>query len=318
MDLKLAMSKLLKNAVVAFLKAFSHIPFWFLYGLSDFFYVIIFYVVEYRKKVIYTNLRNAFPEKSEKEIDQIARKFYSHFCDMSLESIKMHSLSSKQLKKRLSYSGFEKINQYFEEGKSIIVLGMHYNNWEWNASLQEYVKHQLMMIYNPVRNNQEMERFMLNMRERFGGKSVPVHLSARTALQFDRAERPGVLWLAADQTSFQTSKFWTTFMNQETAFFEGPDKIAVKTNQPVFFIHFQKKKRGHYHTEITELFPEPGKEKPETILMTYIEMCERIIKKEPQYWLWSHRRWKHKRNEETPLLERPDVLKFIPQKYQSY
>lgn len=311
------MSKIFKNAVVALLKAFSYLPFWMIYGLSDFFYVIVYHVVGYRKKVVFTNLKKSFPEKSNREFRQIAREFYRHFCDISLESIKLHSISYKELDKRISLTGHEKLNAYFEQGKSIIILGMHYNNWEWNSSIQRFLKHQLTMIYNPVRNNHEMERFILNMRERFGGQSVPVNLSARTAIQFDKDKKPGILWLAADQTPFQTSKFWTTFFNQETPFFQGPDKIAVKTNQPVFFVHFQKKSRGRYHTRITELFPEPAKEKPETILMTYIELIERIIKNEPSYWLWSHRRWKHKRSEETPLLERQDVSQYIPEKYRS-
>ncbi len=311
------MSKILKRAVVAFLKAFSYLPFWVIYGLSDFFYIIVYHAVGYRKKVIFNNLRNSFPEKDEHEIKAIARKFYSHFCDMSLESIKLHSVSNKELDKRLTFTGLDKINDYFDQGKSVIVLGMHYNNWEWNSSIQRYAKHQLTMIFNPVRNNHEMERFILDMRERFGGQSVPVNLSARTAIQFDKDKKPGILWLAADQTPFQTSKFWTTFLNQETPFFQGPDKIAVKTNQPVFFLHFQKLKRGRYHTQITELFSEPKNEKPETILMAYIEMVEKIIKKEPQYWLWSHRRWKHTRLEGTPLLDRIDVSEHIPEMYKS-
>lgn len=311
------MNRIHKRAVVAFLKAFSYLPFWIIYGLSDFFYTIVYHVIGYRKKVVYTNLRKSFPNKSEAEIKDIAKKFFRHFCDMSLESIKLHSISNKQLDKRISFSGLDKVKEYYNKGKSVIIFGMHYNNWEWNASSQRFADHQLMMIYNPVRNNMEMERFVLNMRERFGGKSVPVHQSARVAMQFDRDKKPGALWLAADQTPFQTSKFWTTFLNQETGFFQGPDKIAVKTNQPVFFGHFQKKSRGQYHTDFIELFPEPSKETPETILMTYIEMVERTIKKEPQYWLWSHRRWKHKRLDDTPLLDRMDVSKHIPEKYKS-
>ena len=309
-------NKFFKNATVAFLKAFSHLPFWFIYGLSDFLYLIIFHLAGYRKKVVYGNLRNSFPEKSEEEIKEIAQKFYHHFCDISLESIKLHSISEKELDKRITFSGVEKTHEYFEQGKSIIVLGMHYNNWEWNASGQRFVKHQTKMIYNPVRNNVEMERFILNMRERFGAHSVPVHLSARTAIKFDKDERPGALWLAADQTPFQTSKFWTTFLNQETPFFQGPDKIAVKTNQPVFFVHFEKLRRGRYQTHFIELFSEPAKETSETILLTYIEMAERIIRKTPQYWLWSHRRWKHSRLEGTLLIERKDVSKFIPEAYK--
>lgn len=298
------MGKLFKRLVVLFLKAFSHLPFWILYLKSDVFYFLIFHVVGYRKKVVYENLRNSFPEKSEKEIDQIARKYYHHLCDLGLEAIKLHSISEKELDKRVTVKGMEKLEDYFKQKKSIILLGMHYNNWEWGASLQRLASHQLLMIYNPVRNNLEMERFILDMRERFGGQSVPVHKSARSAIQFDKTDRPGILWLAADQSSFQTSQFWTVFLNQETPFFSGPEKIAYKTNQPVFFLHAKKIARGKYEFEVIELFSEPGKEKPEDILLTYINKMEEIIQETPQYWLWSHRRWKHKRSEDVELIER--------------
>ncbi len=298
------MKKFLNVSVVAFLKAFARLPFPVIYLISDFFYFMLFHVIKYRKNVVYTNLRNSFPEKSEKEIDRIARQYFRHFCDMGLEAIKLYRMTDKQLDERISVKGLEKANEYFNKGISIILLGMHYNNWEWSASLQRIAKHQLLMIYNPVRNNPEMERFVLDMRERFGGKSVPVNLSARTAIQFGQGGRPGCLWLAADQTPFQTSQFWTMFLNQETPFFSGPEKIAIKTNQPVFFHHTKKLGRGKYEVNFIELFPEPAKETGETILLSYIDKIESIIRETPQYWLWSHRRWKHKRPENIQLIPR--------------
>ena len=298
------MGKFFRNLIVLFLKAFSHLPFSVLYLLSDFFFVILFHVVGYRKKVVYTNLRNSFPEKTEQEIDAIARKYYHHLCDMGLEAIKLHSISHEELDKRITVNGLETLEAYFRRQKSVILLGMHYNNWEWSASLQRLASHQLLMIYNPVRNNFEMERFILGMRERFGGLSVPVHKSARTAIQFDKTGRPGILWLAADQTPFQTSKFWTLFLNQETPFFSGPEKIAYKTNQPVFFHHTKKLARGKYEVNLIELFPEPEKENPEDILLTYIDTMEQIIKETPEYWLWSHRRWKHSRPDDVQMIDR--------------
>lgn len=298
------MTKILNNSLVVLLKAFAQLPFGAIYLISDFLYLVLFYVVGYRKRVVYTNLRKSFPEKTEAEIDHIARQFYRHFCDLTLEAIKLYRMTDAQLDERITVKGLEKANAYCLEGKSIILLGMHYNNWEWSASLQRIAKHQLLMIYNPVRDNQEMERFILDMRERFGGISVPVNHSARTAIQFGKGGRPGCLWLAADQTPAPTTQFWTTFLNQETPFFSGPEKIAVKTNQPVFFHHTRKTGRGKYEVNFIELFAEPSKESGETILMKYVETMENIIRETPQYWLWSHRRWKHQRPEHTPLIPR--------------
>lgn len=298
------MKKIINQVTIIFLKAISYLPFSVLFALSDLMYVVLFHVVGYRKKVVYTNLRNSFPEKSDQEIDAIARKFYHHLCDIGLEGIKLHSLSEEELDKRITLNGLKETEEYFRQKKSIILLGMHYNNWEWSASLQRLSSHQLFMVYNPVRNNKEMERFILSMRERFGAISIPVHKSARTAIQFDKTEHPGCIWLGADQTPAPNTRFWTLFLNQETPFFSGPEKIATKTNQPVFLHYVRKVSRGQYEVNFIELFPEPAKEKPDNILLTYIDRMESIIRETPEYWLWSHRRWKHQRPEGIELIER--------------
>lgn len=289
---------------IALFKALSRLPEWALYLLADFGYIILFRLMKYRKKVVYGNLRNSFPEKSEKEIDNIAHTFYHHLADMVVEGLMLYRMPQKKLEDRLKVNGMEICEDYFKQGRGVIVLGMHYNNWEWNAALQLKSSHQLLMIYNPVRRNKGFERLLLDMRERFGGMSVPVHLSARKAIEFNNTSRPGILWLAADQTPDKTAKFWTTFLNQETPFFSGPEKIAIKTNQPIVFLHTKKIARGKYESNVSLLFDQPAQESPEHILLTYAEKVERIIRDEPAYWLWSHRRWKHSRPENIPLVPR--------------
>lgn len=298
------MLKFLKLAGVSLLKAFAHLPFWIIYRISDFLYFVIYYLVGYRKKIVFSNLKKSFPEKSDIEINKIAKRFYRHFCDMTLESVKLYRMTDKQLDERLIVKGIVDTNKYAKKGQSIILWGMHYNNWEWSASLQRSSLHQLLMIYNPVRNNIEMERHILNMRGKFGGMSVPVHQSARAAIQFDQGKRPGCLWLAADQAAFQTSQFWTIFLNQETPFFSGPEKIAKKTNHPIFFHHTRKLSRGHYEVTMTELISEPAKLSGNEILLKYVDVVEKAIQEAPEYWLWSHRRWKHIRPDETELTPR--------------
>lgn len=297
--------KINSDKLIVFLfKAFSRLPEWALYGLADLGYLILFKTMKYRKKVVYSNLRKSFPEKSEKEIDRIARKYYHHLAEMVVEGIMLYRMPQKKLEDRLKVNGMEICEEYFKQGKGVIVLGMHYNNWEWNAALQLKSSHQLLMIYNPVRKNKEFERLILDMRERFGGMSVPVHLSARKAIEFNNTSRPGILWLAADQTPDRNEKFWTTFLNQETPFFSGPEKIAIKTNQPIVFLHTRKISRGRYESNVSLLFDQPAKETPEHILLSYAEAVERVIREEPAYWLWSHRRWKHLRPDGIPLVNR--------------
>lgn len=296
--------KTLNKLLAGFLILISHLPFWIIYGLSDFFYLLVRYVIKYRKKVILENLSYAFPEKPDDEIRTIAGKFYRHFCDLTLETIKLYSLSEKQVKKRIQYKGLEKIHTYFKEGKSIIVLAMHHNNWEWCSSVQLYLEHTVLMIYNPIRGNQAFEKFLLHSREKWGGICVPVHKSARTTFEFNRKGKPTALWLAADQTPKKTSHFWTIFLNREAPFFSGPEKIAKKTNQPVIFHRTKKVKRGYYEVEFSTLFENPAEVNEKDILLGYIKKMEEVIQQEPEFYLWSHRRWKHKRPEEINLTER--------------
>ena len=290
--------------IVALFKAFAHLPGWFLYLLADLGYLILFRLMKYRRNVVYTNLKNSFPEKTEEDIDRITRRFYHHLADMVVEGLMLYRMTEKDIEKRLIVNGMDICEEYFRQGRGVIVLGMHYNNWEWNAALQLKSSHQLLMIYNPVRKNKNFERLILDMRERFGGMSVPVHLSARKAIEFNNSNRPGALWLAADQTPDRNAKFWTTFLNQETPFFSGPEKIAIKTNQPIVFLHTRKLARGKYESNVSLLFDKPAQETSENILLSYIDKLEEIISNEPEYWLWSHRRWKHKRPEDVELIER--------------
>ena len=283
--------------LVALLKGISFLPFWIIYGLSDFMYIVLKGVVKYRKKVIVENLTHAFPNKTEQEIKQITNRFYRHFCDFSLETIKMYSMSEKQLDKRFSVRDMDKMNQIAEEGKSVITLGMHYSNWEWASSIQSKALHKILMVYNPVRGNQAMERFLLHSREKWGGESVQVHKSARVLFEYIKKGEPGALWLAADQTPPANSPFWALFLNREAPFFNGPEKLAKKTNQPVVFIYVRKIKRGYYEAIPSVLIEDPSKLESKEIMLRYIQKMEEVIHAEPEYYLWSHRRWKHTRPE---------------------
>ena len=286
---------MLDRFVVVLCKLTARLPFWVIYGMSDIFYVILYHIVRYRRNVVHKNLTLSFPEKSPEEIRKITKKFYHHLSDLGLETIKYHHMSEKEIDARLKIHNPEIFEEYYQRGQSVILLGMHHNNWEWCGSMQRFIKAQFSVVYNPVRKNKALERFILDNRERFGAKSVPVNLSAKAALEFNKAARPGVLILVGDQTPGLTAQFWTTFLNQETSFFAGPMKISVKTNQPVFFQHTRKTGRSRYEVFYHKLFENPAEADPDEILMAYINKMEEIIQAEPEYWLWSHRRWKHTR-----------------------
>jgi len=210
-------------------------------------------------------------------------------------------MTEKQINDRLKINDLNIYEDYCNDGKSIIVMGMHHNNWEWSGFMQRFIKAQFLVVYNPAKKNKRVERFILDTRERFGTISVPVNEAVRTVLSYSSQKTSWSLMLAADQTAPSYSQFWTNFLNQETAFFIVPAKIAIKTNQPVIMHHTQKIGRSRYEVFHYKLIENPADYTPEEIMMVYVKKLEEIIRAEPEYWLWSHRRWKHKRPENCEL-----------------
>lgn len=293
----------LNQMVVSILKGSSHLPFFVLYGLSDFLYIIVRFVFRYRKKVIVANLKHSFPEKSGGEIARIVREFYRHFCDVLVESIKIYSISKKELEKRIQFKNIALFDGYYDQGKSAIIVGMHFNNWEWCSLMQDKLKHHLIALYNPIRGNKSFEDFLLKYRCRYHSDLVPVHKSSRAIIDFTKSEAPQILWLLADQSPHSNAKFWIRFLNQETAFFSGPEKIASRSGQPIVFEHVKKIGRGRYEVYHYPVFETYYGVEPKDILIRYARKMEEIIRENPEYYLWSHRRWKHKRPENLPLLD---------------
>ena len=289
--------KLLNRTLVLLLTAVSYLPFWVLYRFSDLFYFFLRYIIKYRKKVITENLKFAFPEKSHKEITNIRNRFYRHFCDLIFESVKLHSINEKEIAKRILIKGTEIPNSLYNSGRSLVGLTIHHNNWEWSGIAQSKLKHLILPVYNPVRGNSALENFLVHNRERWGSKCIPVHKTLQFTTDYQSKGVLTGLYLIADQTPPANSKFWTVFLNREAPFFSGPEKIAAKYNQPVFFLHIKKTGRGKYSFELELLFENPKEVEPKEILLAYIRKAEEIIKNEPEYYLWSHRRWKHKRPE---------------------
>jgi len=294
--------RIVNRSLVILLILISYLPFWIIYGISDLLFLIIRYIVGYRKKVILDNLAKCFPSKSMDERKRIMSKFYRHFCDFALESVKMYSMNPRQMAKRITVKGTDVLNNFADQGKSVIVLGMHYNNWEWGSFLQTHLKHQVLMVYNSIRGNAAMEKFILHSREKWGGESIPMYRSVRAIMEYMRKGKPAILWLAADQTPPPTTPFWTIFLNRETPFFSGPEKIGIKTNQPIVFLYVKKLERGKYEANFSTLAEEPNKLQPNEILLRYSHKMEEIIVKEPEYYLWSHRRWKYTRPENVELI----------------
>lgn len=277
-----------------FIRPLSFLPAFVLYSLSTFTYLVLYHVIVYRKKVVFANLKNAFPEKSESEIENIARLYYRHLCDLIVESIMMFQMSEKEVIKRFQVSNPELLDGIYKQGKSVIIVSAHYNNWEMAAlSPGLQLMHTFVSIYTPIKNK-FMDQKIRESRSRYGS---PVVAKKEVDAFFDTMKDELIAPLfAADQSPSNPQKaYWTTFMNQDTPVAYGPEKYAMKYNFPVVFAYIRKLKRGHYEATVEMICENPAETKHGEITEKHVRILENEIHEAPQYWLWSHRRWKHKR-----------------------
>lgn len=278
-----------------FIYILSLMPFRLLYALSDAFYFLLFHVLGYRKNVVYNNLRNSFPNKSEKEIDQIAKDFYKYLCDLFLETFKTLTISKKAMLKRCSIEDktLELFNRIAADDKSSILVLGHYGNWEWAGNTFSILcKQQLYVIYHPLRNKY-FDGLVYRMRTRFGTKLIPMKETFRQMLG-SRKDLSMTAFIA-DQTPSPSNAYWTKFLNQDTPVFRGTELIATKIGYPVIYATVKRVKRGYYKIYAEELITDPKKTSEGEISELHTKRLEKDIINDPVIWLWSHRRWKHKK-----------------------
>ena len=266
-----------------------------LYIFSDFLYLVLYYVVSYRRNVVATNLKNSFPEKTDKELKIIEKKFYRHLSDILIETFKSTHMTRANQKKRFTYSNLEIIDKLREEKRDIIAIMGHYNNWEWPTLLPYYLKYKTIIIYKPLQNKY-FNRFINNHRSEHGIVLTPTSQVIREIINCRKNDINTVSVFISDQIPSKGDiKYWTTFLNQDTAVFTGAGKIASKYDMAVVFFHVQKVKRGYYNLNIELLFDHTEGLSEEVITEKHVRRLEEIIKEKPEYWIWSHRRWKHKK-----------------------
>ena len=284
------------------LKPLSWLPLKLLYVLSDFLYLVLYKGFKYRQKVVRNNLVNSFPGKSIDEIIKIEQKFYSHFCDLIVESIRLFSISEKELGQRCKILNPEILDQFYDRGKSLIIVAGHYNNWEMTAAIMgTQVKHQMIGIYTPM-SNKFFDRKFLKSRERFGLKMVANKL-VKEGFEGNK-ERLTATLFATDQSPTHSKRVhWTSFLNQFTAVFLGAERFAREYDFPVLYGHVNKIRRGYYETEVVVLENDPIQTPEGEITEIHTSRLEKQIKRTPQYWLWTHKRWKRKMKESDKLYQ---------------
>jgi KDO2-lipid IV(A) lauroyltransferase len=294
------MKNTLAKMGVLILKLLGHTPFWLLYFCADIIYLICYYLIVYRKKTVIQNLKNSFPEKSDREIKTITIAFYRHFADLVVETIKAFQISEESLRQRFRFKNPEVLNELYDQGKSVALLSGHYGNWEWTIALPKIIKHQVNVIYRPIQD-ETFDRYMKQVRSRFGMFMMPARISGRTMLELEKTGQLSATYYLTDQTALKDTDYWMMFLNQETAVFPGAEKVASRFKQAVVFMDIQKVSRGHYEVEFTKLFDDASQTRTYEVTKAHTHFLEEIIRKRPELWLWSHKRWKHTRPENISL-----------------
>ena len=305
--------KLLYYIVFAVWYVFSLLPLRRHYVLSDLLFWLLYGVVGYRKAVIRKNLRESFPEKSEEELRKIARGYYHFFCDYIVETIKMMTISKENIRRRLTFKGTELVDEIVESGQSCAVYLGHLCNWEWVTSLPLWVtpKAQCGQIYHPL-ENKEFDRLFLYSRQRFGATCIAMQDTLREIVNYRSKNQPVVIGYISDQVPFWTNiHHWVDFLHHDTPVLTGTERIVRKVNHAVFFLDVHRVRRGYYEAEFKLITREPQKMDEFEITDIYFKLLEESIRRAPEFWLWSHNRWKRTREE---FNERFDVVngKVIP------
>lgn len=271
----------------------SILPFKLFYIFSDVVCFFVFYVARYRRKTVRANLELVFPKKSEREIKEIRRKFYRHMVDMFLEMIKSISISDEELKKRFAFTNIEEIQKIRDMDKSIILACGHYASYEWMNALQLYgLDYGGYGVYKKIKNP-FFDKLAKDIRGKYQGTLIPTVEATKTITRNENQGVLGVYAMVADQSPRRgRDRTWTEFMGIKVPVFTGTEKLSKSLDMAVVFLHVEKVKRGFYSATFKTLSYEPKKEPQDKITKTYLEELEKQIKAEPEYYLWTHKRWK--------------------------
>lgn len=280
--------------VYPFLWLISILPFRLLYAFSDFVYLFVFRIFGYRKKTVKENLRLVFPDKSKEEINRITKVFYHHLCDMIVESIKSMTISEAEMKKRFTFTNIDVIKAIEEQNKSIILMCAHYGSWEWIFILQTYVKYRGNAVYKRLANKY-FDRLVKRIRAKYNSYLITTKETVPTLIDL---KRKGVLTIngfVSDQSPKPSKAFhWNEFMGLKVPVYTGAEMLAKKLDMAVVFFKVKKLKRGYYETTFETITLNPKEYENYEITDIFLKLVEQQIYEAPEYYLWTHKRWKHR------------------------
>ena len=271
----------------------SILPHRMFYGFSDFVFFLIYHVIGYRKEIVRANLELVFPEKSEDEIKSIQKKFYKHMCDMFLEMVKTMNLSKAEVKKRYHITNLEEFRE-IEKEKTVLVVCAHYANWEWNVSINNYVDTKGYAVYQKI-GNKYFDAFIKKVRARWNTTLITTSETPKTVIQNEKNGIKSGYGMVSDQSpQVSRAQYWSEFMGITVPIYNGAESLARKLNLAVVFLKVSKVKRGFYEATFIPITREGKNTEKNEITDKFLRLTEQQIREKPEYYLWTHRRWKHR------------------------
>jgi len=273
----------------------SILPFRWLYAFSDFVYLIVYRLIGYRKKTVRTNLNMTLPHLSEKERRLVEKKFYHHMCDMFLEMIKTMSISQKEMEKRFAFTNLEVYKDLEKKGKSIAIITAHYATYEWIISINKYIDFEGYAIYKKIRNP-HFDKLVKNIRSRFKAFLIDTKETPATIERNRREKRLSVYGFASDQSpKADKAHHWQKFMGITVPVHTGAEMLSKKYDMNVILLQVEKIKRGHYEATFERIFENVNSIPNYQITDYFLQKLEEQILNKPEFYLWTHKRWKHKK-----------------------
>ncbi|WP_272023623.1 lysophospholipid acyltransferase family protein [Olleya namhaensis] len=280
--------------IYPFLWLISILPFRLLYAFSDGLYFLIYYIIGYRKKTVKENLHLVFPDKAEAEINDISKKFYHHFCDMIVEAIKSLTISEKQMMKRMTFPNIEEIHKHENNNKSIVLMCAHYGSWEWIFILQNHVSSKGYAVYKKLANK-HFDKLVKRIRAKYNSYLITTKETAATLQKAKSNNELTINGFVSDQSPKpHKAHHWLDFMGINVPVYTGAEMLAKQLDMAVVYFAVKRVKRGYYQTTFTTLAEEANSFKNYEITDAFFKLVENQIHEAPQYYLWTHKRWKHR------------------------
>jgi KDO2-lipid IV(A) lauroyltransferase len=281
----------------------ARLPFAIIYFISDCVYFLLYYIIRYRRTVVFSNIKSAFPSWSDEEVTALSKKSTRHFCDMFVEMVKSTGITRTEVKKRFVCDNVDEVNAFAKAGQPIVLMLAHQASYEWTIALDDFLEFKSYVVYKPIKNPY-FDTYIKKVRSKFGSELVPMKMAYNKLRESQKSTDAGLYALVADQAPKASSaQFFTQFFNQTTPVFMGAERMAKQYGMPVYFLQVEKVKRGHYKAHFDKITADGSKEPEWMVTDSFFQKLENLIRLQPEYYLWSHKRWKTKPNDTKRAVE---------------